>query len=41
MLFPLASVTDINCRVEELAAVLRDSTKITPSRFTWLTPQDF
>mmetsp|Transcript_40211 Transcript_40211/g.64845 ORF Transcript_40211/g.64845 Transcript_40211/m.64845 type:complete len:280 (+) Transcript_40211:278-1117(+) len=28
------------CGMDELARVLRESTKITPSRFTWITAQD-
>lgn len=32
---------DAGCRVEELARALKDSTKITPSRFTWICPHEF
>lgn len=38
--FGMSSSGEGSCRVEELARVLGDSTRITPSQFTWISPQD-
>ena len=38
--FGMSSTGDGSCRVEELARILCDSTKITPSQFTWISPQE-